>query len=609
MESSKSILTLALMIATLASAQPMANSSSTRAFTDSAGSDHYCNATWFFWEHGCKCGPGSLASRPVVRCNQTTGRVLMDIEWCMSYNNTTSSTTLGRCPFSCPKTSPSKGYILLPKLVTELNSAVCGESNREGLLCSKCKPGHGPAVLSYEYQCALCSDGYSGWFLYLLFALLPTTVFLVIIIVCQVRTTSAPLNLFICACQLTSATIALYPHQIQSPTEQTKIPLYSIVTFYTVWNLDFFRLLVPLFCISQNLSNLQVLCMDYIIALFPFLLTIVMYICIQQHSRGCRILKYLWKPFGYCLTPLSNRFNWNPLESTVLIFASFLLLSSTKILFVSVSLLQTAIVESRSSDGAHFVKSKVLYHDPLVVPFSNEHLPYAILSILASIIFVIVPCLLLVLYPTRLFQKCLNRCGIRWHAIHAFADAFNGCYKDGTNGTRDYRSFAGLYLFVRIYYLSTNYIRWSHRDMMLQVSSIALLFGFSIASPYKSRLFNFLDSFGIAILACIAGCHSKSPNTFTTIGTMYVLLYFVTLVFCTIALKLNCQCFHKLKALLDRLNGCNERPNIERANENLPDRVTNPERYNQLIETSQEHCPQMLSVSTSTSSTAYGSIH
>ncbi len=38
-----------------------------------------------------------------------------------------------------------------------------GKANREGLLCSKCKPGYGPAVLSYGHRCA---RSYFGWFLY-----------------------------------------------------------------------------------------------------------------------------------------------------------------------------------------------------------------------------------------------------------------------------------------------------------------------------------------------------------------------------------------------------------------------------------------------------------
>jgi len=39
---------------------------------------------------------------------------------------------------------------------------------------------------------------------------------------------------------------------------------------------------------------------------------------------------------------------------------------------------------------------------------------------------------------------------MRWHALHIFIDSFQGCYKDGTNGTRDCRYFAGVYLTTRL---------------------------------------------------------------------------------------------------------------------------------------------------------------
>ncbi len=48
--------------------------------------------------------------------------------------------------------------------------------------------------------------------------------------------------------------------------------------------------------------------MEYFVAIYPLLLTVVMYICIQQHARGCRVLVCLWKPFGYCfVTPQVTR--------------------------------------------------------------------------------------------------------------------------------------------------------------------------------------------------------------------------------------------------------------------------------------------------------------
>ncbi len=177
-------------------------------------------------------------------------------------------------------------------------------------------------------------------------------------------------------------------------------------TIYTLFNLDFFRFIIPPFCITENLSNFQVLC---IVAFSPLLLTVVMYISIQQHAKVCRVVVFLWKPFSYCFKPLSKKFNWNPLESIVHIFSSFILLSSTKFLFVSISLFKQAHANT-INDADVSMSNKllhVLYYDPNVILFGQHHLPHAVLAIFVCTTFVILPCLVLCLYPSRLFQECL----------------------------------------------------------------------------------------------------------------------------------------------------------------------------------------------------------
>ena len=106
----------------------------------------------------------------------------------------------------------------------------------------------------------------------------------------------------------------------------------------------------------------------------------------------------------------------------------------------------------------------MLYYDASVALFSREHIPFPFLAFFVLLMFNILPLLVVVLYPTRVFQKCLNCCRIRWHAVHAFADAFTGCYKNGTNRAWDYRYFAGFYLLGRIMYLLAcleTSVRWS----------------------------------------------------------------------------------------------------------------------------------------------------
>ena len=69
--------------------------------------------------------------------------------------------------------------------------------------------------------------------------------------------------------------------------------------------------------------------------------------------------------------------------------------------------------------------------------------------------------IVLLLYPTRIGSWF----GERWrtgrirNAGKTFIEAFQGCYKDGTNGDRDYRALPGYYLLVRVLFAALFAIR------------------------------------------------------------------------------------------------------------------------------------------------------
>ncbi len=583
-----------------------------------------CPYPWFFKNlttQRCDCGP-SLPG--IVQCNQETKEVWLKLLFCMTYDNVTGITLVGECPFGgLHKTGALKDsdlvgdYALLPQNITKLNEQVCGRMNRNGPLCSRCKPGNGPTLLSYTRSCTKCSNSRLGLFMFLMFACVPTTVFFLIIMFCQVHVTSAPLNFFIFASQLVSVQLKLSPQLTLGYSDPVAISGFVILSFFGVWNLDFFRIIMPPICISESLTELQALCLDYVVAIYPLLLIVMLYICIQQHARGCRILVCLWRPFAYCLYPLRKRFNWNPADSLVHVFASFLLLSSTKILFVSLSLLKTvklyAVDFHNESLHLHNSTNSLLY-DPSVSFFSRHHLPYALLALCVSSIFVVLPCFILVMYPTRCFQKCLNYCGIRWHAIHVFADAFNGCYRDGRNGTHDCRCFAGFYLCLRILYpVIYNFNNFFVPVLWLHIIAIiAGLLTMAIIRPYKSKVFNAIDVIFLTIIA-IMFTSPPSYYGYMTIAAMIILvMYFIGYVHCKVIFKLNCRYSPKLKAFADKLSENSNNPRTEREycgsdEGTLPDRVLNPERYTcrHLSEVNEEENP-LLNSSSGSNIPTYG---
>ena len=218
------------------------------------------------------------------------------------------------------------------------------------------------------------------------------------------------------------------------------IVLGFYITYLSIWNLDFFRMVYSPFCLYPHASTLLILSLDYIIAVYPLVLIIVTYVLVTLHYRNCTLIVYLWKPFEICCIRFQRQ--WNIQNSLVDAFATFLLLSYMK--FVSTScdlLIPTSLYHSESTHD-----TTVLYYDGNVKYFGHKHLPYAVLATVVVLVFIFLPILLLCLYPCLWFQRILNRYHLRSQALNTFMDAFQGSFKDGTNGTRDYRYFAAVYL-------------------------------------------------------------------------------------------------------------------------------------------------------------------
>ena len=126
---------------------------------------------------------------------------------CISYDNTSHVIYQGNCPYISKFNSHmyrkqrEKIYFNVT-CCSQLNEVMCGQLNREGLLCSKCKAGYGPDLYSRSSSCVPC-NGYSHWkwILYFVLLLTPLTIFFLIVIIFNVRATSPPFTAFVLFCQ------------------------------------------------------------------------------------------------------------------------------------------------------------------------------------------------------------------------------------------------------------------------------------------------------------------------------------------------------------------------------------------------------------------------
>ena len=239
-------------------------------------------------------------------------------------------------------------YIKLPNTFDEIENAACGSINREGLFCTKCKENHSLSMYPYLTACVECDPNHyvRNWMFYVALSCGPLTLFLILVICLRISVTSAPMTTFVFVSQI----VSLPPFQrgfistinVSHLSEGAKVLLGILYSLYGIWNLDFFTALSPPFC----LPNQSVYSVTYMEAVYPLILLVSVYVLVQLHSKNFKPLVWLWAPFKVCYTRFRRQ--WDIKSSIVDAFATFLLLSNVKFLFVSADILAPTRILSRN---------------------------------------------------------------------------------------------------------------------------------------------------------------------------------------------------------------------------------------------------------------------
>ena len=463
-----------------------------------------CSKPWFVWYNDtCKCG---CPLNGVISCAKDDYQVNSIKKCnCMTVDDRENA-VVGTCPYMCGliQTWNANG--------TDLNKHLCKDVwKRNGTLCSKCMDGYGPLVYSYSMQCIPCSpDVVRDSVVLFLMSFLPLTVFCLAIITLRISGARPPMSTFILVSQVMAApqylSLIFVPHHnfvsshyIPHHIHTTCWKLFA--AFYGLWNLDIFRSFYPQMCLSPKMSTLQAKCLEYAIALFPLVTLWVVYFCVKLYNRGYKIIFCLCRPLISCLARLRQTVNVQ--TSLIDAFATFIILSVNKVGYISFIILQPVHVISPKGNYSIYT-----YIDPTVRYFGWANFPYALTALVLTIVLILIPLLLLFLYPLRSFQTFLNNHHWQCSTLHIFADTFQGCYKNGTNGTRDYRWFAGLHLLMRFvvvcFFDLSNYYKI---NAVLMVISLSFYMGLlAILQPYKKYIHLKLDMvllFGL-LLWCTA---------------------------------------------------------------------------------------------------------
>ena len=237
-----------------------------------------------------------------------------------------------------------------------------------------------------------CTEYSSNWVKYMAIAFLQLTALFVVVVTFRVSATSGLLNVFVLVCQTVSAPAVV--RVIKTHTTNLKLQSRIGLSLYGIWNLDFFRLLYHPFCLHPEMTALQVLALDYAIAVYPLLLIVFTYLLVEMHDHNVRIVVWLWKPFHAYFVHFRKKSNVK--GSLINAFATFLLLSYVKFLHTSFAFLFSVNVYNIYGRSKRY-----LFYDGTVEYFGPEHLPFAILALGVLLVFNIFPLFLLVLYPCQ----------------------------------------------------------------------------------------------------------------------------------------------------------------------------------------------------------------
>ena len=512
----------------------------------------------------CECASTMFGGEEKLNCQPSNYRASLYWTWCMTPYKVSNSSVIvaGKCwPYVHPNISNNThgardGFIWLPSKASLLDEHFCGRFHRTSTLCSQCIEGYGIPVLSYDSKCVECSSGsvYRNVVKYIAAQYIPLTGFLLLIVLFKISVNNGYANMFVLYAQTLSihpliqrATYLLAQNRQHFLVSAWK---YFVIPSYGIWNLQFLETALPPFCINPQIKTVHKLALSYIVAMYPLILLAVSLLIVHLDEKGYRIVTLIWRPVGRCLARFHQKLN---IQTTAVdAFCTLIVLSYSKVCYISFQLLAfNKLLSSKQEINGKIV----LQVDVSVGYLDSTHIPYFITAVVFLSTYITLPPLLLLLYPSTIFQHYLDKLRLRGGLVEALFNSFTGCYKDGANGGRDCRYFAAYYMILRILLLTVVYvIPPDHHNMQSYLQTLLIcgtLFLILILKPYRNMVFNYLDTFivtctALLIIMVVYAISWYHPNMDTAKGFFFImsslpLLYMILLLSYTVYTRCPCQ--------------------------------------------------------------------
>ena len=405
------------------------------------------------------------------------------------------------CPSHFCYINPNQGSFLLPNSIKKLDEFICGRIHRTGILCGGCEDGYGTAVNSETYDCVPCNNTNTAAnaTYYVLSVYLPLTILFVVIILFNIRLTTGPANAFIIYSQVLSSTFILDAegqiplNTITKNSTVTRDLLTAYKLPYGIFNLEFIENVISPFCLGSKLNTLDVIALDYFVALFPLLMIIIIVSFIKLKSCFTNLLLMLTRHQPARIQSCLNR-KWRIGDGFVHPFAAFLLLSYNK--FCLISLYLVSHQSFYDENGSKIAPDRVYFAGNYTSTDREYILKYRLPAGIILATFVAIPPLLLLEYPVKWLEWCISKVECLWRfypvdKVHILLDTFQGCYRNKM------RFFAGLYFLFRLI-LYVPYIlteTWNQQFIAQQITCTVFIVLIALCRPYtkEKEFFNYVD--------------------------------------------------------------------------------------------------------------------
>ena len=439
--------------------------------------------------------------------------------YCLSQYDNGTNIGIGMCPSGYANIWFTAVFsdLISPAAAYERNQQFCINSYvfdgaDDTRLCGSCPPGTAvPITGNGILHCIKCAssedDGLFLWYYILPLQFLPLTIMIVLIIVLDIKLVGGHITGYILYCQMLSLP---FPQLLST----------VVVPFTSMWNINFISLCITgvfviiyfcSICITHTMRALGAISFWYVVAFYPLVLLLLLYVWIIMYERGWRMVVCITRPVHRLLARFWLKFDIHP--SLIDSVAGIYILCFTQLAVTSLKILHFTWWESLTSDeyGLAF------YYDGTLDYFKGRHALAGSFAIIVLIIFVILPMVYLLLYPFKYFQRFLDVCKLRRQFTDAVVDSLTGSFKNGSDNTYDYRFFAGLYLLLRIIIICLFYIPYTEKQyIMYALCGVVVVHGAAVTifRPFRKNLHNFSNFILTVFLALNFGLLLTSSMLF-----------------------------------------------------------------------------------------------